>query len=762
MKFMNGNRLSYEEAYIMAGHLKKRWKRRLALLADALLLAGSIAGCGKSGASGGMEASGTEASERGAYLEKEVSLTGIPEDVTPKQLYTVDDKLHLVTAANENEGFRLQEWELQEDAFTEVTQDWLTDFVIPGESWTDISLMQDGNGVQYLFCSLTDSEAGSYRGYLWRSDGSEAKEITPEKWTVVNEEYGSYEYINGIAALNNGSLVATSFLSADRINGEDGSVLDSTPVAGYYDGGMVTDGENTYLFSAGMTGNVEAVEKWVGGSMKDAVTIPLGQSSISGPKLCALPDGTLISADSDGIFQCEAGTENWKKLIAGLETSFSLSGIWCTGLAALQDGRIYALFSGDDNIRKLLMYEYDPEAVPVVSTVLKLYAVEESYLLKNAAALYHREHPDVLIEVEYAYSIEDKYSDVPPDYNTVQQQVNTMLMGSESPDILVLDHLNKESYMEKGLLVDIQDIIAPMEENGEVVSNITGAYHTEDGKQYIVPMQFGFSFAVGRDIQAQDMVSVQALGTFLSGKSESYMGARTVEELVDMFYPYFCGKMVENKTLNKEILAEYLEALKQIADNSGIIEKRDKEERGYNMWDLASVAKFAMEESDGFNGSMFPLAIADYIKGEFTAFENTFTPYVEMGVSSKSEYQDIAKDFIAFCLSEQVQGQDYYIGFPINVKCLETLAEADRSDYTAETTIEIGDGVTEVFQIGTYSLETAQKLVELCKGLDRPRKEDAKIREVLIDTLPQYLQGTQSLEETLDKIDGGLRMYLAE
>ncbi|MCM1540965.1 MAG: extracellular solute-binding protein [Blautia sp.] len=738
-----------------------KWKRRLALLAGALLLAGSLAGCSRQEGSGGM-AGDAGTAEKGAWLEKEAALTGIPEGATLKQLCTVDDKLHLVTAADEDGGFGLREWELQEDTFAEVTKPWLADFIIPGESWMDISLMQDGNGVQYLFYSMLDTELDAYRSHLWRGNGDEAKEITPEKWTVVNEEYGSYEYITGIAALENGTLVASSFLSADRIDGEDGSVLDSTPVTGYYDGKMVTDGENVYLLSTGMTGNFDGVEKWEGGNMKDAVTIPLGQSSANGPQFCALPDGTLISADSDGIFRCEAGTENWKKLITGLDTSFSLSGSWCTGLTALQDGRIYALFHESGNVTKLLMYEYDPEAVSVVSTVLKLYAVEESYLLQNAAGLYHREHPDVLIELEYVYSREDRYSDVPMDYNTVQQQVNTMLMGSEAPDILVLDHLNKDSYTEKGLLLDLQEIIAPMAESGELISNIMQAYRTEDGKQYIVPMQFGFTFALGRDITVGDMASMQALGSFLSGKSESYLGPRTVAELVDLFYPYFCGNMVENKELNREVLAEYLEALKQIADNCGVIEKRDKGERGYNMWELASTAKLAMEESDGFNGSMFPLAMADYIKGDFTAFENTFTPYVEMGVSTKSQYQDIAKDFIAFCLSGEVQGQDYYIGYPVNVGCLETLAAADRSDYAAETMIEVGDGASEIFQIGVFSEEVARRLVEMCEGLDRPRKEDAKIREVLIDTLPGYLQGTQSLEETLDQIDGGLRMYLAE
>lgn len=749
----------------MKEYLRTKWKRGLALLTGAMLLAGSISGCGRQGDSrsaGNSGDGGVGSPDKGAWVEKEAALTGIPEGVTIKQLYTVGDKVHLVTAAEGDGGFSLREWELQENAFADVTQGWLTDFVIPGESWTDISLMQDGNGVQYLFYSLVDSEVESYRGYLWRGSGAEAKEITPEKWTEINEEYGVYEYINGIAALDNGSLVVSSWFSADRINGEDGSVLDSVPVTGYYDGNMITDGENVYLCSAGMSGNIESVEKWIGGSMNDVETIPLGQSSMSGPKLSALPDGTLISADNEGIFRCEAGTQDWKKLMSGLDTSFSLSSTWCTDMTALPDGRIYALFQEEGGGRKLLMYEYDPEAVPVVSTVLKLYAVEENTLLLNAAALYHRENPEVLIEVEYVYSREDLYDREALDYNTVQQQINTMLMGSEAPDILVLDHLNKDSYLEKGLLVELQDVLAPMEENGELLSNIMGAYHTDDGKQYIVPLQFGFTLAMGRDITVQDMASMETLGAFLSGKSENYMGARTVTELVDLFYPYFCGNMVENKELNREALSGYLESLKQITDNSGLIEKRDKNERDYNLWELAYKAKFEMEMNAGFYDSMFPLAIADYIRSDFTAFENTFVPYVEMAISSKSGYQDIAKDFLAFCLSEQVQGKDYYTGFPVNAGCLETQAEIDRTDYAAETTIEIGDGTQELFQIGAYPAETAQKLVELCKGLNRPVKEDAKIREVLIETLPPYLQGAQSLEETLDKIEGGLKMYLAE
>ena len=750
----------------------KKWKNQMALMLGAFLLAGSLSGCGQKNESAqhqdpAVGESGEEV-QKGAYLETEVPMTGIPEDVTVKQLYTVDDKIRLVTAVEEGEGFKLQEWELQGDSFAEVTQPWLTEFVVPAETWADMKLMEDGNGIQYLFCNLLDDERDAYAGALWRSDGDGVKEITPEKWTTYDDQWGSYEYIQGIAALENGTLAVKSYTFADRISGEDGSVLDSQPVSDSYGEDMITDGKNVYVLSLGASATVSGMERWAGGSLKDATKIPFGQTSSYGVQFCALPDGTLYSADADGIFCCEPEAEDWKKLISGQETSFSLSGCWCTDLTALQDGRIYALFQEEGDVAKLLKYEYDPEAMPVVRTVLNLYAVEESTLLQNAAAMYHKAHPEVLIELQFAYNEEDKYSGETLDYSTVFQQVNTMLMGSEAPDILVMDHLDKDSFIQKGLLADVYDVVKPLEEDGTLLSNIMGAYLKEDGTQYVVPLQFGFNIALGRDISGMDMTSMQSLATFLNGKQESYMGPRTVTELVDQFYPYFCASIVKDKELDREALSEYLKSLKQIGDNCGIIEKRssnerDADSRAYNKWDLAYRAKFAIEEDKGFLDSMYILAMADYIKGDFTAFENAFVPYIEMGISAQSEYQDVAKDFLAFCLSEEVQGRDYYSGYPVNALSLEMLGtQTDNSNLSAVTDIEVGDGMSEMFYIDPVSLEKAQELIKLCKGLDHPVKEDSKIREVLIENLLPYFQGNQSLEDTIDKIENGLRMYLAE
>lgn len=732
--------------------------RFTAVAVSAFLAAGLLGGCGKDDT--GIDS--LPAAATGRYVEEEQELPDEWNGWTVKQLFTEDEKLHFLMVKEKDGGLQLQEWEQQGDTFTDVTENWLNTVQLPPQEWIQLKLMEDGNGIQYLFAEYVEEE--SYRGHLWRSDGENALDITPEKWTIPDEQYGYYEFVYGIAALDDGILAVNSSSSIDLLYGEDGSVLESEAAAGYYAETVLSDGENIYLFSISNGGVVTEMEKRPGGKSSDAEKIPFGQGSAG--SVCVMEDGTLISADSDGIFRCAAGESDWEKLLAGTETDFSLTNCWCIGLAALKDGRIYALFSNSDGTIKLNKYEYDPDAVTEVRGTLKLYAVEESYLLQNAVALYHREHPEVVIEVEYGFTYNDKYSDKELDYNEIYQKLNTMLMTDEAPDILVMDHLKIDSFAEKGLLADISDVVGPMEEGGELLSGITGSYVQEDGSIYVVPLQFAFTYITGRDISEADMQSLESLAAFLSGKSESYLGAQTVEELVDKFYPYFCDEIVNGKELDKEALKEKLEALKDIGDNSGIVAQHDdstgRNGYCYNMWDLASRAKLAMDEGNGFNGCMFAVAITEYIKGDFTAFENSFTPMMQIGICTKSQYQDTAKDFLGFALSEAVQGTDYYSGFPVNTACLEKLAAADRSDIGAETTIETEDGGEEVFQILAYSQEIAGKLLDLCKALDKPAKEDEKIREVLIESLGDYLTGTETVEDAVTKIEAGLKMYLAE
>lgn len=737
---------------------KKIHKSGTKLFATILCIAftvSALTGCGSK-----EEAGVLSEPQKGRYVETEITLPEEWSDCDVRQILRVDGKLHLLLQEKGEVNGDLQEWMLDDEGnFVNVTQEWLSDLKLPYEPYGNLKLMQDGKGTQYVYACYADEEEDFYKGHLWRSEGNEVVDITPEKWTVPEEQYGLYDYPNAIAVTDMGTLVSHSFLAMDTILAENGSLISTMAPEDFYGDWIAAVGEVIYQYTMDDMGEVNALK--IRSQKQGAIhSIPFAQEQSGYVYFDVLEDGAIIAADADGFFRCEAGDNDWKKVINGADTSFALTNVWCREIVALPDGSFYALFGSDEGT-KLMQYRYDPDAVIEITKTLKLYTVAESYLLQQAAALYHKEHPEVLIEIETGFSKMESYT-AEPDYNQIYQELNTTLMAGKGPDILVLDGLNMESYASKGLLADIEEIVAPLEADGTLLSNITEGYRTDDGHRYAVPLQFGMMFAIGRDISEAEMESMESLAKALAAKEESYMGPQTVAELVDKFYPFFTEEMVQDKEINRKLLSDKLEYLKMIGDNCGIIQKRDKNERGYNVWDIAYLCKLAFYETDGFNQAMLPFSATDFVNGSCTCFEQAFYPKLEIAVNSKSEYVDTAKDFLQFALSEKVQSNDYYEGFPVNAISLEELAGRDRTDAEAYTTIEIEEGMAVEFAIKTFSEERAQQLVEMCKSVSVRAEEDAQIREVLIETLSEYLYGTKSLEETLDAIEGGLKMYLAE
>ncbi len=746
---------------------KAKCGRGVAFLAVISLLAGILGGCGKadkgaesdSGQQSGGAAAGTE---KGRYVERQETL---PEGLAGSQvaqMFVQEERVHLLTWKQENGKTVLQEWEQQDAGFADVTQGWLKNMDLPESELMETELAYGKDGKQYLYAGYT--EDGIFMGHLWKGQGDSVEEITPEKWTVSNEDTGGFEMVQGLTALENGTLVTVSYTSVDILSGEDGSVIESEPANSFYEGSVITDGKNVYLNSGtqfekraeGKSGNMTSIPHPGNGSGDSSVVFG-GAGSMA---LAVLKDGTLFAGGEDGIFRLEGGNAEgeWQKLIEGMDTDFAISDCWCLDFAALEDGTVYALFETGDGM-KLNRYVFDPDAVSEVTQVLKLYTVYENSLLKQAATMYHKAHPEVMIDIETEYPM---YYEGIPDYDTVYQKLNTMLMGDEAPDILVMDHLNMDSYAEKGLLENLEDVVKPLEDSGQILSNITGSYRREDGKRYVVPLQFGFNMAMGRDITKEEMGTIESLAEFLQNADYSYMGSQTVAELVDKFYPYFCDKIVKDKQLDREVMGKYLDYLKIIGDNCGIIASRPENELVYGIWELPSTAKLAFNSVGGFVACMFPMTMVDYIKGEYTAFENRFQPYMQMGLSARSKNLDTAKDFMNFALSEQVQDMDSYEGFPVNRNSIKKLAEKDRSMYSASTMISTGDGGYLEFESKPYSREVAEQLLALCEKLDRPVGEDSKIRETLVESLEGFLNGSQSREDTLYKIEESLKMYLGE
>lgn len=745
-------------------------QKGIALATCMAIVMGLLTGCGKKNDL--QIAASPDEVQKGRYVETELSLPEEWKDKNISQIFRSGDELHFLVAGGSEGQTTLEEWKLGEgDTLTEVTKDWLK--ALPEgkdlENSDSFTLLQDAEGNQYLYGNCYRDEESS-SAHLWKEVDGNALDITPQKWLepMDMDGYRFYDTPQYVTLTEDGLLVGLSYFSLDVVLAQDGSLVSSQESDSLIDSGTLADnkwvsavGDTLYLAQADEQGNVNGLlQMQLDGSngAKSKGEIPFSQDSYSSAYFSVLEDGTVYAADADGFFRCDVGDTNWQKLLEGIDTSFSMSDQWCRDIVALSDGSVYAWF-GSESGDKIMIYRYDPDAVTEVTEELTLYTVEESFFLQQAAVQYHKQHPEILIHVDAAISMTDKYSGN-ADYQQIYQDLNTSLTSGNGPDLMVMDHLKLDTYASKGLLLDLQEILQPMEEDGTLLSNITTAYQEADGRRYAVPLQFGLLLAVGRDVQPEEMSSMDAIAKAVSGKTESYMGDRTCGELVEEFYPLIVDDILQNRQVNRDTLHPWLEDLKKIADNCGILPSR-KEGRAANIWDLGSDVRLVLQETDGFNEAMMPYAVAELLNANVVSMENAFYPKMVIGINSRSEHVETAKDFLRFALSEELQSVDTYEGFPVNAKALETQAAADRSMAEAYTTYDI-DGSTAEFAIKAYSEETANHLMELCKAATLCLKEDTQIETSLTESLQAYLNGQASVEEAMDAVEGSLKMYLAE
>lgn len=737
--------------------IRNRIRKGLALFVAAALAVG-VAGCG-----GGQEKTGGSAKDtaKGRYVESALAL---PEGVSADDIVQIgkyEGKLFfLEVQENGEEPFVFTEY-LQDGqgGFEKRDCEWLNSLELTESPWK-MDYMK-GEGEQAFFFAEYE---GDYWGHLFATtDGKEGFEITPKGWTegLDMEGYNYYECPDWVGMAASDTLVGGFYDRIEFYSADTGEMLRQMPVSDSYLEGCVPEKDGFYLFKGSDMGNLTGVEKYQDGQSEASETIAFTEKSSGTMSSYAdvLGDQTVIACTGEGFYRYDVTKREWEQIIPARFTSLIMETMWCQGIAAMDDGTLYALFAGEG--AAIMQYVYDPEYTVGEEKILTVYTVYPCSVVNQAAALFQKAHPEVQVVVETELTYDDMYGGT-VDLDSIYSSLNAEILAGNAADILVLDGLKTESFIEKGLLLDIDDVITSLEEKGELLSNITKDYQNEDGTRYHVPLRFAMNLLVCRDIEADSIQDMESMAGDFAGRTEPMLGARTVGDLVGEFAPYFTDEMIREKQLDKEALKKYLEYLKTIADNGGIVNDYGENYRAEGIWEIASTVHAAFYQAGGFNQSMLPVSAAKLVNGSVACFENAYIPEFEVGIYSQTKEEDLAKEFLEFALSTQVQDTDFYDGFPINAVSLENQAGKDRSDAEAYTTIMLGDGQSIGFEIRDFDDTQAAELMEMCKKLDRKVVVDEEVNEKLTDSVAGYLDGSRTLDETVERVEAGLRMYLAE
>ena len=719
----------------------KKWKG--AGFIGIILLCALLAGCGKKAED--------PANEKGRYEETEIALPDAGGEFV--QICREDEKVVLYQRQENDDSVSLKRYVMdpQTKTFAEDTPAGMAQLTLPADAYT--LKIKKADSVYYVYY---DAQMGEdLQGFLYTCDDTSATEVTPEGWAEKDPQYGFVDSPQDIAVTDH-AVIALFYMKIERYDRQTLALAESRPLEGERYEALIGMGDRYALLIDGDSGAMEGI----GICQEDSTQIESKvdiSSKKSGSYAADVDDaGNLIVANADGLHRKAKDAGQFEDLLDGSYMSFGLSDSWCRGMTSDTNEVYYALFQNDQG-QMLYQYAYNPELALKPEKELTVYTLYDQATINQAATLFQKKHPDTMVSVHVACAdTDDKEAE------TERNRLMTSLAAGEGEDVLVLSGLDDNALAQKGVLMDLSDIVTPMEENGELLQAIVDGEKSADGKQQILPVRFALPLLLSKEKRASEMTDLAALAKAAEQTDGSLLGTFTGEDLVETFAPYFMSDIITDKQLDTEKLRTVLQELQTIAAHSDLIEKYKKGERASNEWDLPSTMQAVLCQISGFNDAMFDLAIINLVKGDYTSFENAYIPTVEIGVNANTKQADLAKEFAAFVMSREVQDGDFYDGFPVNKESLHMQVSLDRSDYAAYTTIEGADGQEIGLDIEPIKAPDADKLEAVCESLSKKTMQDAKVLEELKKAVPDYLLGRQSLDDTISKIQDGVKIYLAE
>ncbi|WP_300902645.1 ABC transporter substrate-binding protein [uncultured Clostridium sp.] len=268
-----------------------------------------------------------------------------------------------------------------------------------------------------------------------------------------------------------------------------------------------------------------------------------------------------------GLYEYDMKSENAKQIIDSAISSFGDSEMSLISFIEKSNGEFLAIFnnwSNNDSNGAIINFVYDKNIPSVPENQIVVYSLLENYSIRQAISSYAKEHPDVYVKYEVGLN----YGDGKTQSDAIKT-LNTEIMSGHGPDVIILDGLSAESYIKKGLLEDISDVINPLVESKTIFKNIADAYKI-DGKIYQIATSFKYPILLGNkdDIASvSDLNSLVEVTKKLSNQKDKriFDNYFTPSSLVySLYYLYGSDWLNKDNNINEDALMNFFEKANEI------------------------------------------------------------------------------------------------------------------------------------------------------------------------------------------------------
>ena len=492
-------------------------------------------------------------------------------------------------------------------------------------------------------------------------------------------------------------------------------------------------------------------------------------------QLCAAGEGTYYLANPKGIFVYkEDGSIVEQIYDAGRgvmgETASSL--IFNHFLAG-ENEDFYALYTDYETQElSICYYYYNGSVTSEVENELSVYSLYESRMIEDAVRKYEREHPET--EVTYEYAVESDGSGNPED---AIDTLNTQLLNKEGPDLLLLDDLPVDSYIERGVLEDLTDYVEGLVSDGTILENVVKGTAV-DGKNYELPAAFSLPVYYGTQETIKRLDTLESISQYMEKNPKGkVLGAASLQQVAYLLFAANYQDIQKDGVFSQDALVQILETAKAIWDANPSDAMEEAWNTGFSSQvmsgkGLSAFASIGMDElydDTGITGvedvtgiSSMAMMFDILMKHPEMTVENVnnmYTPANRMGINSSSSQKELAKDFMETVLSDEIQVGDYLEGLPIRVESLEKIPQiSDASDMTIGSSYDGGPSR----EYGMPSADQVQQIVDMAKQADTPLLIDRTVRNTFLECVENYAGGDVSAQEAAQDMSDKMDLYLAE
>lgn len=774
----------------------KNMRRMIGLLLAVMLVMAGIAGCsgkgtgegtgsaGNTAGSAGGEDAGGDGGERamGRFLEEEID-TGVALDNIFDMKKLEDGTVRLIGSNADN--YQKGAWDSKDGgASWEQAYQFPEETTESGDGYIEnVVLSQDGRAV-IVYDNIQDGKILPEL-YLLDQKGTASKipwEMPPEE---ENDDMGNM--VMGIRFLGNDQLLVQDISdTVYQINIVDGSLKQTYEFDG--PGGM------HQIFSVGNRMVVVTETEVLLYDTESGEQLPAEEALQN----CVTESGIIHAVDSAdagesmyyltsaGVYHYKFGGSLMEQMIDGEMNSLGAPAFYPIALAVVDEQNLLVA-ANDANANSatgisLLKYAYSAETPAKPDKELKVYSLYENRDLGQAINRFRKDHTDLYVNYQVAMSEENAVT-----LSDALKTLTTEIMAGKGPDVLVLDGMPVETYVEKGILKDISALIA--ESEGKYFEDIIHAYQDKQGQICAVPARFKMPL-----IQAGSAWYKPGEDFDSFTEKKDALAKLDAGAVIEKFW-YTCGAAwrKDDGTLDETKITEFLTKLKNAyGEYDSSVEDKEDITMGYA--DTSGKSSVDIMKKTSFNYGQFDLAfgranvsiglIGDFEYGMMNAVneklengdyglmpgqaEHIFVPEMTLGISSKSAETETAEEFVKFLLSPDGQSINQSGGFPVEKEAFTGCVDGhEYGNQTGGSSMMVGGGGISEDEDISYDMkptpqEAIDKITEMAESLKVPALRDDVIKDAVAEQGTKVLKGEMQPQEATEAILKAVNIYLAE